>query len=154
MLRSRAAALLLATAALAGCGGGGDDDKDEGERARTGGVDAKRTPDPPGSIRVDAHDSKFTPGRLETKAGQVKIVLYNKGKIMHRLGIVQTNRASGDLPVVRDQISETRIIEEIAAVEPGKKGTITVQLDPGRYVIVDNLPGHYTDGMHGELIVR
>jgi uncharacterized cupredoxin-like copper-binding protein len=31
---------------------------------------------------------------------------------------------------------------------------LTVDLDPGNYVVICNIPGHYAAGMHAELTIK
>ena len=40
-----------------------------------------------------------------------------------------------------------------SGLDPGGIGWITLQLSPGRYELICNLPGHYADGMYAELTV-
>ena len=38
-------------------------------------------------------------------------------------------------------------------INAGSVGWVTVNLAPGTYELVCNLPNHYADGMHQELVV-
>lgn len=38
-------------------------------------------------------------------------------------------------------------IGEISELEPGEKGEVTLHLQPGRYILYCNIPGHYAAGM-------
>ena len=38
-------------------------------------------------------------------------------------------------------------------IAPGAAGWVTLHLDPGRYELICNLPGHYAAGMYAELDV-
>jgi len=44
-------------------------------------------------------------------------------------------------------------IDEVEDVTPGTSKTMTVKLDPGKYVFFCNLAGHYLGGMHGSVEV-
>ncbi len=38
-------------------------------------------------------------------------------------------------------------IGEVAELDPGATGTVTLHLDPGTYALICNVPGHYAGGM-------
>ncbi|MFI5123278.1 MAG: plastocyanin/azurin family copper-binding protein [Vicinamibacteria bacterium] len=42
----------------------------------------------------------------------------------------------------------------MSEVAGGADGTVTLDLDAGKYVIFCNLPGHYSSGMYGSLTVK
>ncbi len=49
--------------------------------------------------------------------------------------------------------SEDGALGEVADLEPGKDGTLTVSLPAGKYVLLCNLPGHFAGGMYATLDV-
>ena len=44
-------------------------------------------------------------------------------------------------------MSEADSVGEIGEIKPGTTGTVTLDLAPGQYVLVCNLPKHYAQGM-------
>jgi uncharacterized cupredoxin-like copper-binding protein len=52
-------------------------------------------------------------------------------------------------------VIEKRIhhLGEISDLKPGAKGTMTLDLKPGSYVVICNQPGHYKAGMMTALTV-
>jgi len=42
---------------------------------------------------------------------------------------------------------------EVSELEPGKWGSLTVTLEPGKYLLICNVPGHYGAGMWTEFAV-
>lgn len=42
---------------------------------------------------------------------------------------------------------------EVSELEPGKSGSLTLNLDPGAYLLYCNVPGHYAAGMWVEFTV-
>jgi len=42
---------------------------------------------------------------------------------------------------------------KFSELEPGKWGSLTVTLPPGKYLLICNLPGHYGAGMSTEFAV-
>ncbi len=88
-------------------------------------------------------------------AGEVTFNVDNKGDETHEFVVVKTDVAEGDLPVVDDQIPEDSdlitAVDEVEDIESGSTGNeLTVNLEPGHYVIFCNLLAHYGKGMHAE----
>ena len=42
---------------------------------------------------------------------------------------------------------------EVSELDPGKSGSLTVTLNPGKYLLICNDPGHYVSGMWAEFDV-
>lgn len=135
----------LAVLVLAGCGG---DDKEKsasgGSTASAGGA----------TINETASDFKFSQTDLTAKAGKVKVDLKNAGKAPHEFVVIKTDSAPDALKVKGGQASEDGSVGEIEEVEGGASGTHTFDLKPGKYVFICNVPGHYKDGMAGQLTVN
>ncbi len=75
----------------------------------------------------------------------------------HEFVIVKTDLDSADLPVDADgNVDEDQItvVDEVEDLEPGNSEDLTVNLDPGHYVIMCNVEGHYKQGMHTNLTVQ
>ena len=92
-------------------------------------------------------------------AGEVKFSIDNKGDETHEFVVVKTDLAEDALPVVDDQIPEDSdqltAIDEVEDIESGSTGNeLTVNLEPGHYVIFCNLLAHYGKGMHATLTVE
>lgn len=43
---------------------------------------------------------------------------------------------------------------EVAELDPAKKGAVTLDLKPGKYILTCNIPGHYMNGMWAILTVK
>jgi uncharacterized cupredoxin-like copper-binding protein len=39
-------------------------------------------------------------------------------------------------------------VDEVEDIAPGTSATLSVELEPGTYAVICNLPGHYANGMH------
>jgi len=87
------------------------------------------------------------------KAGQVTFHVSNDDTSdTHEFVIFKTDLAPGNLPLDNSgNVDETAQglthIDEIADMAPGDVKDLTVTLDPGNYVALCNLPGHYQAGM-------
>lgn len=154
--RSHIAAGLLPLAAvglLAGCGG----DDDDGGSAATTTPPAATTAAPATSSRdltVTTTEFKFAPSTLSAPAGKVKFTLQNQGQAEHELVVLKTNTAAGSLKATGGRVSEADSVGEVSETKAGATKSATLNLKPGRYVFVCNIPGHYQGGMRGVLTVK
>lgn len=76
-----------------------------------------------------------------------------------------TRKGRGDAPPaqrVRPAIPDARgarnedaytLVDEVEDIPGGETATLNVTLDPGHYVIICNIKGHYRMGMESELTV-
>lgn len=93
-------------------------------------------------------------------AGRIKVVVDNGGAVTHEFVAFRTDLPASALPMGTDnRINEdgagiTHIDPEAEDVAPGHAKTIVLDLTPGRYVFVCNLPGHYGSGMYTTMTVR
>ena len=42
----------------------------------------------------------------------------------------------------------------MAELDPAKRGDLKISLKPGKYAVLCNIPGHYTNGMRSILTVK
>ena len=107
-----------------------------------------------GAVTVTSTEFAFAPMAITAKAGALKITLDNKGKVPHELVVLKSGQAAGSLPVKGGRVSEKASVGEVSETAGGTTKSTTLTLEPGRYVIVCNIPGHYQDGMRGTLTVQ
>jgi uncharacterized cupredoxin-like copper-binding protein len=88
-------------------------------------------------------------------AGTVAFEAHNDGTIEHTMLVIKTDLADGDLPVSGTTVDESQvdIVGRIDAIPSGQAKTLSLDLDAGHYVIICNIAGHYTQGMHTTLDV-
>ncbi|MGH8916513.1 MAG: sulfocyanin-like copper-binding protein [Acidimicrobiia bacterium] len=92
--------------------------------------------------------------RPETAAaGRVSVLISNEGSLVHEFEVF--TGSSTDLPVAKGvaDTSGMTLIDEVEDITPGASPTLDLDLDPGSYVIICNLPGHYEMGMVAKLTV-
>ena len=73
------------------------------------------------------------------------------------LEAVKTDTPAGDFPLEGDRANVEEVGEESGEVEDiaaGKSKPLQVSLEPGKYVLICNLPGHYKSGMHSAFTVQ
>lgn len=109
-----------------------------------------------GEIVVEMREYVVPLSSAEVRAGTVTFLVRNRGSLAHNFVVLRTDLASGDLPV--DQQSQTAEEEgrvgELEEIAPGRSGQLRLELEPGDYVLICNVPTHYDLGMHIELTVR
>lgn len=118
----------------------------------------------------EPNEFDLVPAKPRVKAGMVTLKLKNTGSIEHELIVIRTDLDSGELPT-----DENGKAVEHGAVAPhhsgrgdgaehagahvgthvpaGEAGSVALKLEPGKYALVCNLPGHYASGMHSNFTV-
>lgn len=85
-------------------------------------------------------------------AGEVNFTIANDGSIGHEFLVVKTDIEVGKIPLDGDHFPEPaeglEVIDEIGEFPQGTTESLTLMLEPGKYQLVCNLPGHYAAGMH------
>lgn len=85
-------------------------------------------------------------------AGEVTFTVANQGSIGHEFLVVKTDIEVGKIPLDGDHFPEPadglEVIDEIGEFPKGTTESLTLMLEPGKYQLVCNLPGHYAAGMH------
>ena len=124
----------LATLLMAGCGSG----------------DAGASSD---AISVDLADYSIDPATTKTDAGTVTLSVHNGAEQTHEFVVMKTDRAADELPtgadgnVDEEGADDLEVVDEVEDIEGGATKSLTLDLAPGHYVFVCNLPGHYQQGM-------
>ena len=144
---------LMVGMSATGCGG---DDDTTTTQAQTTGEGAPQG----GAVEIKMGDYFFNPKDAKAKAGSATISAPNEGKVEHELVLFKTNLDPAKLPTASDgTVDEEKLGKEaeetgeIPDVKPGKTGSGTFDLTPGKYAMFCNLPGHYAQGMYGSLTV-
>lgn len=96
--------------------------------------------------------------RETVPAGEVTFKAVNDSKTMvHEMVVAPVADTAKPLPYIKN---EERVDEdaaghlgEVAELEPGQSGALTLTLKPGTYILYCNIPGHYMLGMWSLLTV-
>jgi uncharacterized cupredoxin-like copper-binding protein len=103
--------------------------------------------------------------RSNVPSGTVSFRVANTGSLVHELVVLPlpAGQAVGSRPVSNDgRVDETRSVAEASqscgggagdGINPGSLSWVTVNLKPGYYELICNLPGHYAAGMYSNLTV-
>jgi len=93
-------------------------------------------------------------------AGKVTFEITNNGPSLHEFVVLKTDIAPGELPENPDEPGQ--VMEEGQGIVPmgengnipaGTSANLTLNLKPGTYQVICNLPGHYVAGMYTDLAV-
>jgi uncharacterized cupredoxin-like copper-binding protein len=86
----------------------------------------------------------------------------NGGPSPHEFVVFKTDLTEANLPTTKKAgaiiVNETgpglTHIDEISGLNKGDSKDLTVNLMPGKYVVICNLPTHYQLGMHAAFTVK
>jgi uncharacterized cupredoxin-like copper-binding protein len=119
---------------------------------------ASTTPTPPAplghAVKARLTEMKITDSVAKVAAGKVTFTVTNEGSVAHEYVVLKTSRLAAKLAVSGDRASEAGHVGEIGDLKVGQTKTLTLDLKPGHYSIICNLPGHYLGGMHTDLTVK
>jgi uncharacterized cupredoxin-like copper-binding protein len=105
------------------------------------------------SIGVTLKEFTVSPDPSAGRAGRVTFRVRNAGAVGHEFVVLRTSKSAADL--LKDgKASEAGNVGEIGDLQPGVTKTLRLNLKPGHYALICNLPGHYTAGQRADLVVR
>jgi uncharacterized cupredoxin-like copper-binding protein len=104
------------------------------------------------SVNVTLSEMVIALSQKQVPAGKVTFIAKNVGGTEHEF-VVLRKASSGNLQVAAFKAAESGKIGEIDGVMPGRTRRTTLTLQPGRYLLICNVPGHYQLGMRAELVV-
>lgn len=174
--RALIAALAVAAFGLIAAGCGGDDDED-GTTAETGVATEAETAGEAETVAVSMGEFFIKPDVDSVPAGQVTFKVTNDGAVEHEFVVLKTDIAGADLPVKGDEVDLAKAGEVLGGahepseeeeemkgaageheeeehLEPGASASYTVDMEPGSYVLICNIPGHYASGQWVEFTVE
>ena len=112
-------------------------------------------------VAVTLNQWVVTPSATTVAAGSVTFTVANDGTVPHEFVVLQTDTPAADFPIESFEGETERFNEDTAGenvgetgdMEPGTTKTLTIDLAPGHYAFVCNLPEHYGQGMHTDFTV-
>jgi uncharacterized cupredoxin-like copper-binding protein len=108
-------------------------------------------------LSIDMGEFYYKPKDAQAKAGTLTIDAKNVGSAPHELVLAKTDLAPDKLPTSSDGSVDEESLDvpgEVSEIPGGADGSVSVDLQPGSYVMFCNLPGHYASGMYGSLTVK
>ena len=110
-----------------------------------------------GTIHVTLKENGVTLDQSTVNAGTVVFDVKNAGTIIHEFVVIKTDAAQDKLPASTGepgQMLEDGSVGEVEDLEVGASKQLSLKLEPGKYVLICNLAGHYAAGMHIGLVVK
>jgi uncharacterized cupredoxin-like copper-binding protein len=107
-------------------------------------------------VRVTLKDFRITVSQSHVRAGDVRLVVKNKGPDTHELLIARTR---APLPLRADGITaDEEALEPVTVAEAegeprGRVRVLELKLRHGLYELFCNMAGHYLGGMRARLVV-
>lgn len=100
-------------------------------------------------LSLELTDRSITADHASVPAGHIVFSIHNAGTGVHELAVVRADAAADQLPYdgASSRATVTDVVAEREAIVPGATKRLSVDLDPGRYVLICNVPGHYAAGM-------
>lgn len=118
-----------------------------------------------GNEQMSGGAMRLSADRATVRHGTVPFLVTNGGSITHELVVLPLAKSQivGTRPIGGDaRIDEAGSLGEASntcgegagqGILPGTSSWVSVTLEPGRYELVCNLPGHYAAGMYTQLTV-
>lgn len=109
-----------------------------------------------GQIRADMKEYTIALTSAEVRAGSVTFIARNAGTTAHDLIVIKSDIAPDKLAVdtQTQKAKENGRVGGVEEVAPGKNLNLRLDLPPGTYVVICNVPTHYQLGMRTTLVVK
>jgi uncharacterized cupredoxin-like copper-binding protein len=115
-----------------------------------------------GGVNATEKDFSINLDSSSASSGKVTFHVTNNGPSTHEFVVFKTDLPEGNLPTKKEKgaviVNETgpgvTHIDEIPGLNKGDSKDLTVDLKPGKYVVICNLPTHYQLGMHAAFTVK
>ncbi len=103
-----------------------------------------------GGMSATVKDFAIALSSSTAKNGDVSFSIENEGPSTHEFVVVKSDQAPDQLPVENGLVSEDGIdlIGEAEDIAPSTTTDLALNLQPGSYIIMCNIAGHYEQGMH------
>ena len=107
-------------------------------------------------IVVEMTDYKVIPSAATLRAGVTKIGVRNRGSQPHDLVVLRTDLAPDKVPydAAKAKAEEPGLVVRTKELRAGATAVATATLEPGQYVLICNVAGHYGLGMRTTLRVE
>ncbi len=118
-------------------------DGDEEANGNGGGAEAA-------TVDVAVVDFDVNPSVDTVEAGAVTFRVANDGAVVHNFRVIKTDLAPDALPIdsATSKVDEGQVDVRASRddISPGSSVELTVDLEPGSYVLICNIPTHYQRG--------
>ncbi|MGH2462449.1 MAG: sulfocyanin-like copper-binding protein [Candidatus Limnocylindria bacterium] len=104
-----------------------------------------------GPVEVTLEEWSVAVAPASAAPGEVTFEVSNQGSQTHNFVVFRTDLAPDQLPVESAQVVAGDGVAEVGRIDevgPGSAERLSLSLQPGSYVLICNVPGHYQQGMH------
>ncbi len=110
------------------------------------------------TVEVTVKNYVITPNVTEIPAGDVTFNVTNaSADLEHEMVVVRTDQAPDALPYdqATQKINEDALdaLGEVSEMKPGTSGAVTINLTPGKYLLICNILSHFKKGMATPIVV-
>ncbi len=108
------------------------------------------------TVDVGLEEFAVNPAQDAAGAGTLTFSVVNDGTIVHNFRVIKTDLAPDALPTANAQADESQldVVASIPEFNAGEMEEVSVDLDPGSYVLICNIAGHYDLGMRAAFTVE
>ncbi len=101
------------------------------------------------SVAVRLVDYRLLPSVTKLPAGPVTFAVHNTDNVPHNFVVLRTNIAPASLPVTgrHGRAEEVGRVGGTQVLYAEQTRRLTLNLSPGRYLLICNVPGHFQRGM-------
>lgn len=99
-------------------------------------------------VVVELRDYSIKPNVASIPAGPVTIGVRNLAGMAHDLTVIKTDLPEDKLPMDGAKVKEDGKVAVTELIGVGRVTSLKLDLAPGNYVLICNVPGHYQLGMH------
>lgn len=109
-----------------------------------------------GQVRADMKEYLIGLTAPEVRSGTVTLIARNAGSTAHDIQVLRTDIPPDKLQIdpQTQKAKEDGKIGGLDQIAPGKSQNLRLELPPGSYVVICNVPTHYQLGMRTTLHVR
>lgn len=100
-------------------------------------------------VQVTIEDDRIEADPGEVPSGRIEFRILNQGSMVHEMEVF-AGATAGESLEVRNSVADTTgltLVDEIEDILIGSALSLTVDLAPGAYLLLCNLPEHYANGM-------
>jgi len=111
----------------------------------------------PGVVIVVGVEWAFGTGLASVPAGKVTFEMLNEGAVVHDLWVIRADLAYDELPVqsgVAVTGGDIEVVDKVLETPAGTTVSLTVNLEPGTYALICNIPAHYELGMRAPFTIE
>ncbi len=101
-------------------------------------------------VAVSLIEFEVKPDPTSLVDGATQFTVANDGSVLHNFRVIASDLPADQLPISSGAVDEGQVdvVASIADFDAGQTQTTAVNLPPGSYVLICNVPGHYSAGMH------